>query len=162
MSVIAVKINEKTIEVAADSIILKDDLKRTNFKKLHNFDGMIVGGCGSAEELSLFFEYAKLKQPADATVLCIQHYMKDFAEYKENFYTDKQIDNEYIIVFDGHVFEVAGMFVQEVTSYTAIGEGDCYALAALCLKHDVVEAVETAAELSCHVDTPIVKFTVAR
>ena len=59
-----------------------------------------------------------------------------------------------------HVYEVDGMFVQEVKDYTAIGEGEPYALTALYLDHDVVEAVQAACKFSCFVSEPIVSFEV--
>lgn len=162
MSVVAVKVNKDTIEVAADSIIQKDDLKRTNFKKLQKFRKLVVGGCGGAEELSLFFEYAKSNVPSEPSILAIQHYMRRFAEYKSMFVGNKQINNEYIIIFKNHVFEVDGMFVQDVKTYTAIGQGEAYALSALYLGHDVVESVDVACALCNCVSKPIVKFVVKK
>lgn len=59
MSVIAGKVYNDKIVVAADSIVVKGWSKRTgNFAKLLEINDMIIGGTGSAEELSLFFRFA--------------------------------------------------------------------------------------------------------
>ena len=156
MSVVAVKVESDKITIATDSIIIKEDLKKTNFKKLYRFKDIIVAGCGSAEELSLFFKFAEEFTPASCDINGIRHYMKSFSDVLEDYYNDQKINNDYIIIYKGHVYEVEGMFVQEITDYTAIGEGEAYALAALSLGHDVVDAVEVACKFSCFVSGPIV------
>ena len=160
MSVIAVKVDSNRIRIAADSILIKDDLKRTNFKKLFKFKDIIVAGCGSAEELSLFFKFAEEFTPASCDIDGIRDYMQTFSDVLEDYYNDRKINNDYIIIYKGHVYEVEGMFVQEITDYTAIGEGEAYALAALYLGHDVFEAVQAACKFSCFVSEPIVSFEV--
>ena len=160
MSVVAVKVDPHKIRIAADSILIKEDLKKTNFKKLCKFKDIIVAGCGSAEELSLFFKFAEEFTPASCDINGIRHYMKSFSDVLEDCYNDRKINNDYIIIYRGHVYEVEGMFVQEITDYTAIGEGEPYALAELYLGHDVVDAVQAACKFSCFVSEPIVSFEV--
>lgn len=160
MSVVAVKVESDKITIAADSIIIKDDLKRTNFQKLHDFGHMIVGGCGSAEELSLFFEFAKRSRKKLTDIHIVQQFMDDFALFKKSYTDDNKINNAYIIIYDKHVYEVDGMFVQEVEDYTAIGEGEPYALTALYLGHSVVSAVRAACDLCCFVSEPILTYEV--
>ena len=155
MSVIAVKVEKDKITVAADSIIIKDDLKRTNFRKVYKFDDIIVAGAGSAQELALFFEYAKTNKPSGANVSAIQNYMAGFLSMRETCLDEHKIDNDYIIVYKGHAYEVEGFLVQEITEYTAIGEGEAYALSALYLGHTAIEAVEAACHFSCFVSEPI-------
>ena len=55
MSVVAAKVYENgTIRVAADSIIVSGWSKRTsNFGKLEQINGMIIGSVGAAYEASL-------------------------------------------------------------------------------------------------------------
>lgn len=160
MSVIAVKVESDKITIAADSIIIKDDLKRTNFQKLYDFGHMIVGGCGSAEELSLFFEFAKRSKEKLTSVYAVQEFMNKFSECKRSYTDDDKINNEYIIIYDKHVYQVDGMFVQEVKDYTAIGEGEPYALTALHLGHSVVAAVRATCDLCCFVSEPILTYEV--
>ena len=97
MSVVAVKVESDKITIASDSIIIKDDLKRTNFQKLHDFGHMIVGGCGSAEELSLFFEFAKRSKEKLTSVYAVQEFMSKFANCKRAYTDDNKIINAYII-----------------------------------------------------------------
>ena len=53
MSVIAAKVECNKITIASDSILIQEDLKRTDFKKLHRTADVIVGSCGTAE-ITLF------------------------------------------------------------------------------------------------------------
>lgn len=160
MSVIAAKVFPDYIEIASDSILIKDDLKKTNFKKIHTNQLITAGGCGSAEELCLFFTFIEEHEPRVATVSGILSYMKQFAKWKFDYVNDDTINNCYIIIYKGKLFEVDGMFVQEIKEHTAIGEGEAYALAALHLKHSIEEAVKTACDLSCYVSEPIVKYKI--
>lgn len=163
MSVIAAKVENDKITITADSIILKDDLKRTNFRKLYQQNkDVIAGGCGTAEELCLFFTYLNDHAPEVASVPAMIQFMSNFAEWKNRYIHDDVIHNCYLIIFKNKLFEVDGMFVQEVTDYTAIGEGEAYALSALYLGHSVEEAVQVACDLCCYVSEPIVKFTVEK
>lgn len=143
------------IHVAADSILLKDDLKRTGFKKLIKVNNMIVGGCGNAEELKLMLCYAEKHTPESASIEDIMLFMRDFSKYKEFITGSADIDNEYILVYGYTLFSIDGFFVQKVEDYTAIGQGESYALAALHLGHSVEEAVKCAADLCCSVAAPI-------
>ena len=159
MSVIAARIKDGVIDIASDSILVKDDLKRNNFKKVLQTSRMIVGGCGSAEELSLFFDYAKDHQIEAATTQGVRDFLFEFSHTKGVITGDSKIENAYIIAikkpYGNYLFEVDGMFVTEVTSYTAIGQGESYALAALYLNHSVEEAIEVAAEFCCYVEGPV-------
>ncbi len=163
MSVIAARVIESTIEIAADSILIKEDIKRTGYKKLYRMlDDFVVGGCGSAEELSLFFEFAKRNKPQAKTIAGIIDYIKLFSEYKQRFTEDSTVNNEYLIIYGGTLYEVDGLFVTEVIDYTAIGQGEAYALSALYLGYDAYTAVDTACELCLNVSKPILTYTIKK
>lgn len=159
MSLVCAKIDNNTISIAADSIIVKDGLKRSNFKKLLNINNMIIGGCGTAEELSLFFEFVKDHKPLEPTIRGIHDFLLEFSKILSTYIDDSTIKNSYIIVYEDHVFEVEGMFVQEVFDYVAIGDGEDFALTALYLGHSVEEAVKVAAAFCCNVSLPVVEYT---
>lgn len=159
MSVIAVKIYKDRIEAACDSIIVKDDLKRSDFLKLRKINDLLVGGCGTAEELCLMFNFAKTEAPKHATTEYIQEYMRDFSFYVEKYTGERKVENVYILAYGDKVFEIDGMFVQEIESYTAIGEGEPYSLTALELGKDVKTAVKVACKFSCYVSEPVVRYT---
>lgn len=155
MSVIAACITDELITIAADSILVKEDLKRKNFSKVAMYDNIIVGGCGSVEELSLFLLYSKRHLPKTASEHGILDYLCSFAEYKYKYTKNDTVENSYIIAYKNKLFETDGMFVQQVTKYTAIGEGESYALAALYLAHTPEEAVKCACEFCCNTTEPI-------
>ena len=159
MSVIAVKINSDNIEIVADSILTKGELKRTtNFPKLRRYVNLIVGGCGNAEELSLFFEFCCKNSRPLRTISEVHKYLREFAEYKSEYLGADVVENEYILISGDTVFEVDEMFVQEISDYTAIGEGQPYALAALALGHTATEAVEVSCKLCCHTAEPLIRY----
>ena len=162
MSVIAAKVYDDRIELASDSILIKDDLKKTNFKKIFNTYGICAGVCGNAEELSLFFTFIQEHKIDNSSVCGVLNYMKQFAKWKFEYTNDDVINNAYLIVHKGKLFEVDGMFVQEIKDYTAIGEGESYALAALHLGHPVEDAVQVACDLCCYAAEPVVKYKVTK
>ena len=58
MSVVAAKVFEDKVVMAADSILVKGWSKRnSNFAKITGINGMIVGGVGYAQEISLMWHY---------------------------------------------------------------------------------------------------------
>lgn len=160
ISVIAAKVYDDRIEIAADSIICNsEDTKRTNFKKLRCFKDMIYGGCGDAEELTLFFRYVETHAiPQIASEADVQEYFYNFYTYKEKYSQEFKSNNTYFIVINKQLFEIEGAFIKRVDDYAACGKGQPYALAALKLGHTVDEAVQVSADLCCYVSEPIVKF----
>ena len=84
----------------------------------------------------------------------------DFSKYKEHYVGNSDIENCYLIIMNNQLFEVDGFFVQKVEDYTAIGEGEPYALTALYLGQAPIEAVKTTCELCCHVSLPVIHTTI--
>lgn len=65
MSVVAAKVYNDKIVMAADSILVKGYSKRnTNFAKIAEINGMILGGTGIAQEISLMWHYMQTHKPA--------------------------------------------------------------------------------------------------
>ena len=155
MSVIAAKVYPDRIDIASDSILLKADLKKNDFKKIFQTSDLCAGGCGTAEELQLFFQFIQKSDPESATIMGIIDYMSKFANWKSEYTHDETIQNCYLIIYGNKLFEVDGMFVQEIKTHTAIGEGEAYALAALHLGHNVEEAVKTACDLCYYTSEPV-------
>ena len=163
MSVIAARVLYDRVLIAADSILLKEELKRTtNFTKLRQINNMIIGGCGSAEELSLMFLFAEKDCPVDSTIKDVTEFLYRFAHYKETCVDKFELNNCYLIVYKGHLFETDGLFVQEIQDYTAIGEGEPYALTALHLGQDPPDAIDVACDLCCCVARPIIYFSMSK
>lgn len=163
MSVIAAKVYDNYIEICADSIIMNNEgTKRTNFAKLRNINNMIVGGCGDAEELCLFFNYVETYAVPEATEADILDYMNRFSSFKKNYTDDLELQNVYVIAVGGHLFEVDNKFVQEVNTITACGRGMPYALTALHLGHSAEEAISVTCDLCCYTSRPVVRYTISR
>lgn len=162
MSVIAAKINGDKITVSSDSIITCGTMKRNNFKKLIHTWSLIAGGCGDADELTLFLQFIINHPPKEDTVDYMHKYMKNFSEHKEYYLGEEKINNEYIVAFSNKLFMIDGLFIQQVKDYAAIGEGQPYALTALHLNHTTEEAVKAACDLCCYASEPVVTYSLTK
>lgn len=162
MSVVAVKVYDDKIQIAADSIVCRGDSKKTdgNFAKLVKVNDIIIGSVGTANEASLMWLYAETHKPLNASEKEILTFITEFSRWKSDLTKSLNVDNEYVIVFDGHVFNVEGMFVYEIKNYNAIGAGMDFANAALYLGHSPKESVKVACALSCYVAEPIIEYEV--
>ena len=157
MSVVTAKVHKDKIEFAADSIITSGSFKRTNYNKLFEINGMIVGTSGYAEEGAFMRYYAETHKPASASEKDILKFFVEFQAWKlDAGCTISDCGNTYLFYYDGHLFEVNQMHIEEVEDFAAIGAGRDYAYAALYLGHSAQEAVKVACELSCYVSEPIV------
>lgn len=157
---VAVKVYKDNIQIAADSIIIDGSSEKTNstFSKLVKVNNMIIGSTGSAEEASLMTHYADTHKPITASEKDMLTFMIEFSKWKSDVGVGSDINNSYIIVYDGKAFYIGGMLVFEVDNYEAIGAGMDFANAAMYLGHTPKEAVKVACELSCWVAEPIVEF----
>lgn len=159
MSVIAVKINKSTIDVAADSIVVSDSthLHNNGYKsiKLALINNIIVGGAGLVEENGLIQLFIKTHQPSSPTEDSILEFLGEFSQWKHNKTQNPTIENEYILVIDDKVFNIQGYQITEITTYTAIGAGRDFALSALYLNKSVKTAVDVACNLSVWCEPPI-------
>lgn len=160
MSVVAVKVFDDRIEIAADSILCNGWSKKTdnNFNKIEKVNDMIIGSVGGAQESSLLFNYAQTHKPASATSKDVLNFIVEFARWKNELVGNSCVNNSYIIVYDKKVFEIERMLVFEIHNYTAIGAGMDFSNAALYLGHSPKEAVKVSCELSCVVAEPIIEY----
>lgn len=162
MSVVAVKVYNDKIKVAADSIVCCGSSKKTdgNFVKLCKVNDMIIGTVGNADEGSLMWLYAENHKPLSATEKDVLNFIAEFSKWKQTFGADSDIKNAYIIVFDEKAFYVSGLLVYHIKNYEAIGAGMDFANAALYLDHSPKKAVEVSCALSCYVAEPIIEYEV--
>lgn len=163
MSVVAAKVYEDKIIIAADSIVVSGWAKDTkgNFVKLAKINDMILGGCGTCEEQSIMWHYMKTHKPSSNEERAILDFIIEFVTWKKSLTELAMLENDYILAFQGKLFCIKGMFVQPVKDYCAIGAGDNYATCALYLGHSPKEAVKAACDLSCLVAEPILEETMA-
>lgn len=161
MSVVAARVYDDRIEVAADSIIVygDDGAKRTGtFSKLERINDMIIGSCGYAREISLMWQFAKTHKPETATERDVLTFMTEFMKWKNDFCGKSEMENAYIIAYQGRLFEIEEAFVNKVNDYTAIGAGMDFATAALYLNQSPRAAVKVACDLNCFVAEPIISY----
>lgn len=165
MSVVACRINEKDIEISSDSIIvygITQEKGKDKFSKLVQVNDLVIGCCGSAGEGGLLQIFALTHKPLGPTERDVLIFMSEFAEWKKK-QTDKyELENQYIIIANGHAFEFESFFIREITKFHAIGAGRDFALATMHLGNDTIKAVDTACELCVYCEKPIVTFRVER
>lgn len=164
MSVIAAKVYNSRIEIAADSIVCRGWSKNTtgNFTKLNQDNGMIVGATGECQETSLLWHFMRTHKPDGHNTKDILAFIIEFSQWKGTVIGNGNVNNSYLLAFEGHLFEIENLFVHEIKNYCAVGAGEDYANAALYLGHSPREAVKTACELCCYVAEPIVQYEMER
>lgn len=159
MSVIAARVYESEVVMAADSILVRGSSKRnSNFAKIAQINSMIVGGAGYAQEMSMMLHYMHTHKPASATEKDVLAFIVEFAQWKNNMIPGSKVENSYLMIYEGHLFEIQHMFVHEVLDFTAVGAGEDFSNAALYLGHSPTEAVKVACELSCYVCEPVIEY----
>lgn len=160
MSVVAVKVDDEKIEVAADSICVRgwQSMRTDQMCKLMDINQMIIGGVGLAQDNSLMFRFAQTHRPESSTEKDILAFMVEFIAWRKT-YSSSALENSYILVCDNRAWRIDEMLICEVTNYDAIGAGRDFANAAMYLGHSAQEAVKVSCELSCYVAEPIVHFT---
>lgn len=161
MSVVCAKVYKDKIVVCSDSILVSGWTKDNSgdFVKLKNINGMIVGACGGANEISLLWHFMRTHKPERGDEKSVLDFVVEFARWKNEYSSDSVVRNEYILVYEGKMFEISGLFVVEHPKFYAIGAGRDYSLAALHLGHSPKDATKVACELSCYVSDPIVEET---
>jgi len=158
VSIVCVKVSKKVIEMASDSILVSgwtQSKSSNSFAKLTSVNGMVIGTAGGVEEGSLFQVFAATTKPEAATESAVLIFMSSFAEWKHKKINKTGVENSYLLAFDGKAFEIEGFFVQEITTFSAIGAGSDFALTALHLGHDVKKAVAVACEMSVYCEQPV-------
>lgn len=162
MSVIAAKVYNDKIVMAADSILCAGYSKRnTNFAKIVEINGMIAGSTGTAQEASLMWHYMNTHKPSSSSEKDVLTFLVEFIQWRSNVDGGK-VENAYLFAYQGRLFEINNMFVHEIHDFAAVGAGEDYANAALYLGHTPREAVKVACELCCFVSEPIVEYTMKK
>ena len=158
MSVVAAKVYKDKVKFAADSIVVNGSFKKTNYYKICEINGMIIGTSGYAEEAAFMRYYAETHKPASSNERDVLKFFVEFQAWKiDAGCTIVDCGNVYLFYYDGHLFEINQMHIEEINDYAAIGAGRDYAYAALYLGHEPREAVKVACDLSCYVSEPIVE-----
>lgn len=162
MSVVAVKRYDDGFEIAADSITVRgytQTINNTKSIKLFEYDNLVVGSCGSAEEGQLFRMFLKTHKVANNSEEAVLDLLGTFSDWKYEKTGDSMIENYYIFCIDYTPYAIWNYLVDEVVTYEAIGAGEDYALTALHLGHSAGESVGVAIDLSVYCESPIIKIT---
>lgn len=162
MSVVAARVYKDVIVMSADSIMCNGWSKstNTNFVKINAINEMVLGGCGTAEEMSLMWHYMNTHKPTNATEKEVLNFIIEFSKWKKDLTGNGCVDNVYLLVYDGHLFKIQSMFVYEINNYCAIGAGEDFSNTALHLGHSPSKAVKVACDLCCFVSEPIIEYVI--
>lgn len=165
MSVVVCKVNKDKIEMAADSIALLGYTKipvQNNMPKIMKYNDMIIGGCGYADEISLFFHYMKTHTIEEMTEKGVLDFIIEFKRWRSDLTKEDNLENSYIIAYKGKAFGIHNMLVFPIDNYYAIGAGRNYAHGALYMGATPREAVKASCELCAHVCEPIICESIPR
>ena len=166
MSVVVCKVNKDKIEMASDSIAVAGWSKLQNahhkIPKMVKYNDMILGGCGDAEEISLFFHYMKTHTIEEMSEKGVLDFVIEFRRWRGDLTKDDSLNNSYIIAYKGKTFGIQNMLVFPIEDYYAIGAGQDYANGALYMGATPKEAVKAACELCAMVSEPIICESIPR
>ena len=164
MSVVAARVYNDRIEVAADTICIRggDKLKdaEKSHTKLFRHKDLVVGGVGISSEIGLIQRYMKSHIIKEMTEDCIFDFFVEFSKWKNDLTSDKDIENSYLLASQGKCFYVNKHFVCRITDFHAIGAGDDYAKGAMYMGASPREAVKAACDLCIYVSEPILLETI--
>lgn len=156
MSVVAVKIEKDKIIIGADSILVNGYTQEKDvFAKLEEVNGMVIGTVGSAREGGLFRIFARTRKPRESSDDGILEFLSDFQDWMNKKTSVSNIANSYVLVYMGNAFLMEGFYIKQINSYTAIGAGEDFALAALYLGKSVEDSIRAACHLSTMCEEPI-------
>lgn len=164
MTVIAARKYADRIDFAADSQTNCGDSRVTSkqhsTQKIWQYNGLTVGGAGSAAESQLFRFFCRSHKPAGCGALEIMDLMWEFREWVSKKSESVDFDNQYLIAFGDRLFEVGSdVEVFEVPEFAAVGSGGQIAVTAMHLGRDPIIACETAIEIDCFCGPPVVQLS---
>lgn len=164
MSVVCARVYDDKIVMAADSQVTWGSHVKNNigFSKIKEINGMIIGATGNCDEASLMWQYAKTHKPDKSTEKDILEFIAEFAKWKKDYDGSNVINNMYLLIYDGCLFYIEGMLINEITDFAAIGSGFYFALTALFLDKSPSEAVKVTCKLDCFVGEPVVEYEMKR
>lgn len=171
MTVIALKQNFREVTICADTqvsywyhkISSSYDDSRKDFAKIIQTNWIVLGTAWALQELWYMRIFLETNKPKDPTVASILIFLSDFQEYiRKKLDNTFQMDNSYIIVFEGKSFCCHGFDVYEVEKYCAIWSWRQEATAALFLWHTPRKAVEVAIELAYWCGGNVQEITIKR
>jgi ATP-dependent protease HslVU (ClpYQ) peptidase subunit len=164
MSVVCAKVYDDKVVMAADSQVTWGSHIKNNigFSKIKEINGIIIGAVGNCDEASLMYQYAKTHKPDNSNEKDVLEFIAEFAKWKKDYDGNNTINNHYLLIYDGNLFYIEGILVNEINDFAAIGSGFSFALTALFLDKSPKEAVKVTCKLDCFVGEPIIEFEMKR
>lgn len=166
MTVLALKVTENEIQIAADSILLHGSTKFNNQNdsgKLFEINNMIIASTGLASHSSLLSIFCRNHKPESADEKHVLDFVSEFCDWVHKR-TNNYILNDLrlLLVFEKTAFEIIGGFVQKIETYTSMGAGYIEALTALTLGKTAKEAAEVACQINAYCALPVTVITVKK
>lgn len=170
MSVIACEIGPKKIYLAADSQKTKGNGRRPelSFKKIVKIKDVVVSTVGTCQECQLLYEYIKGCTPPNNQGNLLL-YMSEFYKWRNSINPklepedkDSLSDIQVLLIMNGTVFHIDGLYIDIVNCFFAMGSGEEYALGAMENGASVKEAVRIACKYNINCSLPIQYMEVNR
>jgi len=174
MSVIACKVTNDKILIAADTQVTKGDCKMfgLNYHKLLKVGEIVIGMSGNCDEANLLCGFIKNNSIPCDNANDIAMFMSEFYKWRDNINDtlkptteDKCTSNcSYIIIIRGRAFIIGGLVVFELSdgAIFATGSGESYAIGAMEFGATVQEAVAIACKRDVTCSEPIDYFEIDR
>ena len=173
MTVIACKVGDDKIFLAADTQVTKGDCAMPGLKysKVKRIGELLIAGSGRCDEVGLFNSYIKNNVfPLDTDN--IPEYMAAFYRYRDSFSEwikpapDERAEsgNHYVVIGRGRVFVIGGLATFELNdgAIYATGSGEEFAMGVMGFGGTVVDAVRIACKYDINCSEPIDYFEIDR
>ncbi len=161
MSVVAVRVYDDRIEIAADSICTNGENTMINdadkkCSKLFRYKDMVIGCVGCSEEKDLLELYMKNNELTEFTKESLIEYLIGSMKWMNDIPgNDGDLHNRYIFASKGKCLSSSFLHVFDIDDYYAIGAGDDFARGALYMGATPEEAVRAACHMCVYAIEPI-------
>lgn len=173
MTVIACKVFENSISIAADTQVTKGDcvVPGLLYSKIKHIGEITLAGSGRCDEFNLLQKYIESNSmPTEAN--CISVYMAGFYKWRDSLSEwikptpedRSDSNNHYIFIIRGRVFVIGGLVCFELApgALYATGSGEEYAMGAMGAGATPEEAVKIACKYDVSCSEPIDNFSAKR
>lgn len=158
MSIVAVRKYKEKIVIAGDrqttggdnKLVDSKDNLLTNPSKIWQHNDLAIGSVGYRTQTTLFQIFTRTRKPASASIESLMDFLVEFEDWCKKRESSFKIENHFLIIFEGKVFQTFGLHVQEVSEYNAVGSGMYLALGAMFKGSDPEEAIEVAKEFDLY------------
>ncbi|NUU21603.1 MAG: hypothetical protein HOV68_08830 [Streptomycetaceae bacterium] len=162
MTVIAGKIVEERIVIAADSQVTWGQAKTEGTKLYKIGETLVFGGSGHLRDVNLMRLFLDTHMPASSDERDVLEFYAEYVEWSKRKMSGFEAHSSFLFAFDGKLFEIDSDFDVTYADFAAIGSGWEYARAALHLGHTPNEAVQVACDLTIFCAPPVTEFSIPR